>query len=283
MVDDSQLVHALVRNCLDAGKVMFLLKGTNPKSTPAKEGIANTEAAIWSTMEDCVGMPLAAAHRLQCSLPMRKGGCGIKLPGNFALPARLSLLLSYPKKATNLGVPQRWITYPSTELTSLLSDAQSKFGSSVAPFSTWASRPSTISTAAPEYQLQSWWAEKVVSMSQKSLVNTMGPDGRDAVRLQQQLRGSGSGWMKAAPSAPLGAVIGNDDYQLGLRWWLGMHLLPDLPADARCPRCGQQIDPYGDHLMCCRNNNFAARHGALQSTIIDILMQARQPCEREVA
>ena len=61
-----------------------------------------------------------------------------------------------------------------------------------------------------------------------------------------------------------------------------MSLVPDLPAEARCPRCGQTLDEFGDHLMCCQSNNFAARHGALQGVLIEILAQARQPCEREV-
>ena len=48
----------------------------------------------------------------------------------------------------------------------------------------------------------------------------------------------------------LDTVMGHAQYQLGLRWWLGLPLAPDMPAGELCPKCHTTVlDPFGDHLM----------------------------------
>ena len=90
--------------------------------------------------------------------------------------------------------------------------------------------------------------------------------------------------MKMPPCPGSGSVFTPGDYQLGLRWWLGLPLLDNLPPDLPCPRCAAATcDPFGDHLMCCKINNFTARHGAVQDCLLDLLRLGQQPCEREQA
>ena len=43
------------------------------------------------------------------------------------------------------------------------------------------------------------------------------------------------------------------------------------------------LDPFGDHLVCCRQNNFTARHGALQDALLLVLGLAKQLAERDQA
>ena len=51
-----------------------------------------------------------------------------------------------------------------------------------------------------------------------------------------------------------------------------------------CPKCHTTpLDSFGDHLVCCRQNNFSARHGALQDALLLVLGLAKQPAEREQA
>ena len=55
-----------------------------------------------------------------------------------------------------------------------------------------------------------------------------------------------------------------------------------MPDGELCPKCHTTLlDPFGDHLMCCRQNNFTTCHGALQDSLQLVLGMAKQPAERE--
>jgi hypothetical protein len=104
--------------------------------------------------------------------------------------------------------------------------------------------------------------------------------GRDIPRLLSQKSGHGSAWMEARPSLTNQTSIASHLYRLGLKWWLG---LPIVPANTVCTACNNTLDAYGDHLLCCKHNNFAKRHNAVQTTLIDSLQMARVPHQREAA
>jgi hypothetical protein len=42
------------------------------------------------------------------------------------------------------------------------------------------------------------------------------------------------------------------------------------------------VDPEGDHFLCCKRNNFAERHDAVQDTIFSILSSSGQAVAKEV-
>ena len=110
------------------------------------------------------------------------------------------------------------------------------------------------------------------------------PTARDSARVALQAKGEGTGWKQVPPHPGLGKVMPHSDYQLGLRWWLGLPLQPSLDEAPMCPKChAAALDPFGDHLVCCRQNNFTARHGALQDAFLMVLGLAKQPAEREQA
>ena len=52
------------------------------------------------------------------------------------------------------------------------------------------------------------------------------------------------------------------DFQLLVRWWLGMEVFPSLrDAPERCPLCQPAIlDPAGDHAVVCTKGGAMARH-----------------------
>ena len=87
--------------------------------------------------------------------------------------------------------------------------------------------------------------------------------------------------MTALPSGASCAIFPAEEYRLGLRWWLGAPLITE--TGARCPGCGQSVDPHGDHFLCCPRNNFAPRHDAVQDAIFNITSSTGQSVQREVA
>jgi hypothetical protein len=87
--------------------------------------------------------------------------------------------------------------------------------------------------------------------------------------------------MTALPAAGTGNIFSNEDYCVGIKWWLGAPLIST--TGARCHGCGQTVDPHGDHFLCCKRNNFAPRHDAVQDALFTILSSSGVSVAREVA
>ena len=47
-----------------------------------------------------------------------------------------------------------------------------------------------------------------------------------------------------------------------MKWWLGVSLTTPS-VSATCPSCGDALDSFGDHLLCCRKGGFYQRHTAV--------------------
>ena len=94
------------------------------------------------------------------------------------------------------------------------------------------------------------------------------------------MTGIGSAFMSVPPSTALHFHLPSDRYRLGLKWWLGLPLI-SVDTDA-CPGCGQQVDPWGDHLLCCARNNYLPRHNTLQTILCDTLAASGQGHQMEV-
>jgi hypothetical protein len=103
---------------------------------------------------------------------------------------------------------------------------------------------------------------------------------RDQARIMEQLNGIGNDWMAALPSQANHTIITSEDYILGVKWWLGLPLVSD--TQQTCPGCAAQVDSFGDHLMCCKRNNFALRHNSVQDALFNILSATGQGVQKEV-
>ena len=88
--------------------------------------------------------------------------------------------------------------------------------------------------------------------------------------------------MQVVPEDETTNYIKAEDYRLGLRWSLGLPLLSQEQEGAKCPACGTKVDVFGDHLLCCRRNNFYGRHFAVQESFASMAQAGDQPFRREV-
>ena len=103
-------------------------------------------------------------------------------------------------------------------------------------------------------------------------------EGRNAARIGAQDGRLGSAWMQVTYFDPGGGLIRPEEYRLGLRWHLG---LPVLAEETVCPACGQVCDTLGDHLVCCRRNNYYGRHFAVQESLAAMATAGGQSFIRE--
>ena len=67
-----------------------------------------------------------------------------------------------------------------------------------------------------------------------------------------------------------------------LKWHLGVPLIPEPWAGMPCPlNCGEALDPFGDHLVCCGKNKLWQRHLGIQQFISRCLQSRGLPHKLE--
>ena len=89
---------------------------------------------------------------------------------------------------------------------------------------------------------------------------------RDRVRLRCIRDALCTQWLEICPTETLGLRLQPDEFIILLKWWLG---LPLLPPDqyAECSSCGEPLDIFGDHLLCCRKAGLIQRHNAVVQSL----------------
>lgn len=90
-----------------------------------------------------------------------------------------------------------------------------------------------------------------------------------------------SGWLKAPPSTSLGLAMTPTEFIVAVRIWLGLPSFPSQPSPLLC-RCGQFVDPTGDHLLGCGHGPYRIRrHDALRDIVYEALLQDNRMTRRE--
>ena len=278
---DAQVAHHLLRASADGCRVNHLLRASDSYRVQAL--VQQCDDEVLDAFGDLCGVALTPAQRIQTTLPLRSGGCGIKGVAQLQPAARIAALAGfYGPGAQRVGVPE-YARLPDPALLSpVLADLTSRLGHNADPLGAWASDPSRVISASSDHYQQRWWGTLLGTHSFQGLVDAA--TARDQARLLEIRSGLGGTWMSALPSAASGAVFSSEEYCLGLRWWLGAPLLRPAavgPAPA-CPGCELPVDPEGDHFLCCRRNNFADRHNAVQDAIFSLLSANGISVAREV-
>jgi hypothetical protein len=274
---DPQLAHHLLRACADGCRVNHLLRGSD--SYAAQQQVHQCTEVIMEAFETAVGVDLSSSKRLQASMPLAQGGCGIKNPEANQPAARVSALSTfYTDGARSVGAPLQTQIVIEEWVTPVVRDLIDELGPNFDPLPKWQAEPKKITMATKEQRSQKWWGQALGKSTTNRLLDVIPP--RDQARLLEQSNGIGHHWMMAPPCDNTHTVIPPDEYVLGMKWWLG---LPVLQRDSVCPGCQERTDANGDHLLCCKHNNFANRHNAVQEALYSILSCSGQCVAKEVA
>ena len=274
---NAQVAHHLLTACGDGCRVNHLLRATNSYSVQRR--VLDCHESILSCFMDLSGIALSPTQRLQCVLPVRVGGCGVKGPAQMQPAARIAALAGfYSGGARRVGVPTYATSADDALIIPVLADLSSRLGPNQDPLQSWMAHPAGLETASRDHCSQHWWSGVLGAKLMTDLLDHSGP--RDQARLLEQRSGLGSTWMTATPSPASGAVFSSEHYCLGLKWWLGAPLFEQ--TNARCPGCGQTADREGDHFLCCPRINFAKRHDAVQDTLFTIVSSAGLSVAKEV-
>ena len=276
---DSQVQHALLRYCLDACRVVHLQRST----VIAKAGDApqRLSDALRTAVEDLVGMGTPDVAWMQATLPLRLGGLGIRDPPQTQPAARMAALVGLDMNGPDrVGVPEVALSVPAPDLMDTINALRVQLGPNFEPLAGWHTAPKQLASASIDHASQRWWAAQVAK-EQRSQVCHLG-SARDMARLHSQEGAISNGWMSVLPSRTLRTDISDVDYRVLLRWWLGLPLLPLGRTLPDCPACGEPVDPFGDHFVCCDKNGGTRRHNALRDALFDVLVRNSIPAAKEV-
>ena len=280
LVPEGQIQHALLRYCLDACRVVHLQRSTIVER--ARDAPTRLHDSLRRAVEDMVGMGISNATWSQATLPMRHGGLGIRCPLQTQPAARLAALVGLELHGRDrVGVPDVAFIHRSPDLASTVDALCSQLGPNFQPLADWKADLRQFASASFDHASQRWWAGHVAVEQHSRLCKT--GTARDMARLQCQRGPVANGWMSVLPSRAMRTDINDADYRLLLRWWLGLPILPVGQTLPGCPLCGDAVDPFGDHLVCCEKNGNARRHNALRDAFFDVLVASAIPSAKEVA
>ena len=270
---DPQTTHHLLRKCLDSCKVNHILRSTDTYQFDSF--LHDAEVAILEGFEEVLGASLPPAQRVQASLPLSAGGCGLRCPLQVRPAARMAALVSFLcDGAERVGIPDLARQHIWTWFHPVLTELQGRLGQHD-PLPSWCADNRRILQATAEHKRQKWWTAALGRKRMEELLDSVPK--RDQARILEQQGGVGTAFMSVPPSIPLRTFLPPEQYRLGLRWWLGLPLIPtDLDSPVQCPGCGQPADTFGDHVICCQHNDFTQRHRAVVTALHSALVSSGQ-------
>ena len=89
-----------------------------------------------------------------------------------------------------------------------------------------------------------------------------------------------SSWLAVIPSSGINLSLDPDEFQVALKWWLGM----DTSSQLRCPYCpDHQLDPLGHHALTCKGGgDVVLSHNSLRDVFAQFCHRARLGGQLEV-
>jgi hypothetical protein len=278
---DGQIRHCILRHCLDACKVNHLMRST--AMADGELAASRLTAALKEAVTDLIGRSLTPVAWAQATLPTHLQGLGIRDPATCWGPARVAAIAGFCGRASHtVGAPPESVTTPPPDTPAVLRGLATVLGAGHDPTVRWIADPVQICSAASPFTTQAWWAEQVTQGRRKAL-GGMGT-ARDRVRLSAQEGSMASEWLRVVPCLNTRTVIPDREFRSLCCWWLGVPVISvgDRPVRCPMPACREDLDAYGDHLVCCPYNGLTKRHNALRDAWCGVLRGAAIDHGREV-
>jgi hypothetical protein len=239
----------LLKNCLSIPKMIYLIRCSPTFKEP--QLLIQFDSIMRSALEQITNVTLDDDAWAQASLPVSRGGLGIRSAIDLSVPAFLASVFYTSGLVSSILRSVPYIPYKDSE------DA----------FVKWSN--TTGLTEAPLSNLQRDWETPVLEKLSSSLLEKATTPQTKARLLAVATKESGA-WLCALPSPPLGLVLDNSS----LRIAVGLRLGTQLCHPHKC-RCGEDVDRYGTHGLCCSKKG-GKRIGTFSrhSAINEILRQA---------
>jgi hypothetical protein len=201
-VHDRQVAHALMRVCVGANRLAFLLRVLDTDTTLPLWDTA--DAALRQAWGRVVGGPLTTTAWIQSTLPVSMGGCGITSVNTLGPVARLAGILQFLQHGPRMCGSDDGLTVRLRRCTATIQAVSTVLPPELAPLPQWR-QAGTINTPPDDTWQQSWWWRHAHEVSKRALLAAAHT--RDVPRLVCTLQNGSGTWMSAPPSVPLGTAI----------------------------------------------------------------------------
>ncbi|XP_055347205.1 uncharacterized protein LOC129594524 [Paramacrobiotus metropolitanus] len=196
----------------------------------------------------------------QASLPVSRGGIGLRRSEELALPAFLASIHSVAD-LVSLLLPNR----PAVDVSTALE--------------IWKTNARLTELPSPEFRKsQKAWDLPLCNVSLATLLEVFRDDEVNKARLLAQSRPEAGIWLNALPSAHIGNLLDDDTLKISV----GLRLGAKICEPHNCAKCYKPVDCYAHHGLSC---SFSAgrhpRHGALNSVVCRAFVSAGIPAKLE--
>jgi len=235
--------YYLLRISITTPRLIFFLRGSPMWRN--ESGLTQYDEVLKSSIESILNIELNDKAWIESSLPIKKGGIGIRHASDIALPCFLSSLYNVSALLDQL-LPQN---YRLADITKLESEERwcRKFGE------------------LPEESLriyQGAWESYEIIQKIGILEHQMNEAVDKARFLTNSSKESGS-WLHCLPSPQLGTHLNNDEFRISIGLRLGIAIV----QPHRCV-CGTKVNKYGRHgLSCSKASGTLPRHGSANDLI----------------
>ena len=250
---DSHEAFYLLRNCFSMPKLTYFLR-TAPCFT--EENILQEyDGLVKKSLTDILNINLTDSGWCQASLPVAKGGLGLRPAGEVALAGFLSSV-----KASEVLVDA--ILPSHIDTTSVHFEAA---------FMKW-KQLSNMSCLPENPLFQSEWDKCLYEVRFQNLIDNTSSEAEIA-RLLAVSSPSSSDWLHAVPISSLGLHLDPKSLEIAC----GLRLGTTVCHPHVCI-CGESVESNGRHGLACKKQmGRLSRHGEVNSLIKRALVQAKIP------
>ncbi|XP_074039515.1 uncharacterized protein [Leptinotarsa decemlineata] len=244
----------LLKNSLAIPKLSYILRCS--PTWHDEQGLQNVDDELRRMLELITNNRIEDETWLQASLPVSRGGLGIRSATSLALPSFLSsfcsvsdlieIILQYPKPISDCVFDRgksRW---------------ESKTGQTM---------------KIEDMKNQKAWDKPLLDQATSILLKTASDTSKNKARLLAVTVQESGAWLNAVPVASLGTLLDDDSFRLAIGFRLGTPLC----VQPIC-KCGAFVDESGTHGLSCRfSAGRLSRHYAINDLIKRALTSAKIP------
>ena len=253
---DPQIALLLLRQCASFCKLVHVARYTPPSLV--SEGLALFDGEVRCHFSDCVGIDASDAVWQQVQLSLGRGGLGLRRLELHCSAAYLASVI----KTSNSDPLDEFSRQAVSIYNCLVPQASSLSDNSLLESG---SSQKKLSAGIENHQF-----DHLCATSTRA----------NRARLLSASSRHASSCLVVIPSRGLNLCMEPEEFQVALKWWLGM----DTSPQQRCPHChDHQLDPLGHHAVTCKGGGDAVIwHNALRDAFAQFCHRARLGGQLEV-
>jgi hypothetical protein len=249
-LNNAQIAYTLLRSCCSFGKIVFFLR-TVPSFMLSPTCIDFDEKVL-TCFEDILSIALDDSSMTQATLPLSKGGIGLRSARTHASACYIA---STSSAKSHSALP-------------IVADQKC--------YDDYNSRVSSPISADSEPLKQKELSSRIDSVPLEKLLNSSSVYTR--ARMRSILGPSASAWLSATPSEKLSLSFSTRQFQVAMRLYLGLSV---YASKSNCP-CGATLDRFGIHSLTCKTKgDMISRHNAVRNVILEYCKEAGLNAEPE--